>query len=154
VEEEAVAMLPTLFSINGLSTELRMDRRTIARKMAQVPSDGRIGKGKAWFLTTAMRVLGNRRGAPVDDDDMIERNPVDAGICVALIMVAVRAPEQMALAAIQAGAPPDLARAVFENGIVRARSMVSEILDELEVERHPGHSFPAPQQTDWEALAG
>jgi hypothetical protein len=150
---QAVAMIPTLFSISGLSVELGLDRRTVARRMAKIPPDGKLDKGHGWYLATALRALGNGRRAPIEDDDVMERNPVDAAICVAMVMVATRAPAEMAVTAIRAGASVDLARAIFKDGTARARAMVNGIIDELEIERDPDHRFPPPRQPDWEALA-
>jgi hypothetical protein len=121
--------------------------------MAKIPPDGRLDKGHGWYLATALPVLVNGGSAPVEDDDIVERNPVDAAICVALVMVATRAPAEMAAAAIGAGASIDLARAIFKDGTARAHAMVNGIVDELEIERDPDHRFPSPRQPDWEALA-
>src|SRR3954452_25001460 len=48
----------TLFSVNGLSTELGKDRRTISRALATVPPDGKVGAHPGWFLITALAALG------------------------------------------------------------------------------------------------
>jgi hypothetical protein len=146
-------MLPALWSISGLAVEFGLDRRTVAKKMARIPPDGRLDKGSGWFLTTALPVLANGGSALIGNDDTPERNPVDAAIGVVLMMVVTRAPLEMAMTAIGAGAPVDLARAIFKDGTARAHAMVNGIIDELEIERDPDHRFPAPQQPDWEALA-
>lgn len=47
-------MIPKLHTTSGLSSELGMDRRTIARRLAGVPPDGRVSGGHdAWLLRTA-----------------------------------------------------------------------------------------------------
>jgi hypothetical protein len=149
-----MAMVPRLWSINGLATEFGLDRRTVAKKMARIPPDGRLDKGSGWFLTTALPALANGGSAPVEDDDTMDRNPVDAAICVAMVMVATRVPAEMAVTAIGAGASVNLARAIFKNGTARAHAMVNGIISELEIERDPDHRFPLPQQPDWKALTG
>jgi hypothetical protein len=76
--EVPMAMLPRLWSLNGLAVELRLDRRTVARKLAKIPPDGRLDKGHGWYLATALPVLVNGGSAPVEDYDIVERNPVDS----------------------------------------------------------------------------
>jgi hypothetical protein len=61
-----MAMSPTLFTINGLATELNRDRRRAANALRGVKPDGKSGKNDAWYLSTALRVLkpAPERNAP------------------------------------------------------------------------------------------
>src|SRR3954469_17277311 len=60
-----MAMTRTLWSINGLSTELGRDRRTIAKALSSVHPDGQLAGERAWFLSTALHALDrSRAGAP------------------------------------------------------------------------------------------
>ena len=52
-----MAMTAKLWSINALSVELRMDRRTVASRLHGVPADGTIQGSPAWWLPTALRAL-------------------------------------------------------------------------------------------------
>lgn len=50
-------MRPKLHSLSALATELGLDRRTIAKRLATVPPDGRISGHDAWLLATAWPAL-------------------------------------------------------------------------------------------------
>lgn len=52
-----------LWSINGLSVELRMDRRTLAKKLEGVPPDGEIKGHAAWYLSTALDAIESRQAS-------------------------------------------------------------------------------------------
>jgi hypothetical protein len=56
---------PTLFTIEGLSTELARDRRTLARALRTVPADGKVKGRPAWRISTVLSVL---RSPPSQDD--------------------------------------------------------------------------------------
>ena len=62
-----MAMRQQLWSINALSTELEVDRRTLATALKGVAPDGQLGSGKrrhdAWRLLTALTALGWGRDA-------------------------------------------------------------------------------------------
>jgi hypothetical protein len=117
-----MAMLPRLWSLNGLAVELRLDRRTVARKMAQVRPDGLLAKKPAWFLSTAAPILIHEVGNGAEPEDGIAeraggpfsmgRNPVDEGICTVLTMLAARLPAEAAITAVRAGASEELTRQV------------------------------------------
>lgn len=55
-----MAMTKQLWSINGLATELGMDRRTVARRLAGVPADGRLHGKAAWLMTTALAAINDK----------------------------------------------------------------------------------------------
>ena len=53
-----MGMTAKLYSLNGLSTELQRDRRTIGKALARVAPDGKTASGDpAWHLTTALTAL-------------------------------------------------------------------------------------------------
>lgn len=56
-----MAMTRQLWSINGLATELGMDRRTVARRLSAAPPDGKLKGKPAWFLETALRAMPRPR---------------------------------------------------------------------------------------------
>jgi hypothetical protein len=63
-----MAMTAKLFSISGLATELGRDRRTVGRALSHRPPDGKCEDGSdGWYLTTALRALGNGHGRGDDD---------------------------------------------------------------------------------------
>jgi hypothetical protein len=54
-----MGMTARLYSLNALATELNRDRRTLGRALARVRPDGQTDAGDpAWYLTTALRALG------------------------------------------------------------------------------------------------
>ncbi len=57
-------MTPKLHTTSGLSAELGMDRRTVAKRLAGVPPDGRVSGGHdAWLLKTAWPHLTAAEGS-------------------------------------------------------------------------------------------
>jgi hypothetical protein len=73
-----MAMLPQLFTLNGLATEMRLDRRMVGNILAHVPPDGELKGKPAWRLTTFLRAreareaCENRSREPLNDVDLIE----------------------------------------------------------------------------------
>ena len=68
-----MAMRQTLWSINALSVELEVDRRTLAVALKGVTPDGQLGSGKrkhdAWRLLTCLTALGWGRDATGGDGE-------------------------------------------------------------------------------------
>jgi hypothetical protein len=68
-----MAMRQQLWSINALSTELEVDRRTLATALKGIAPDGQLGSGKrkhdAWRLLTALTALGWGRDATGGDGE-------------------------------------------------------------------------------------
>jgi phage terminase Nu1 subunit (DNA packaging protein) len=59
-----MAMLPQLFSLNGLAVELNRSRRHVAKALREIPADGELAGKPAWFLSTALTALnGHPDGA-------------------------------------------------------------------------------------------
>jgi hypothetical protein len=69
-----MSMRPKLWGLSALAIEIGRDRRTIAKALQHTRPDGRTAKGDdAWFMTTAMRALGNGNGRrSFGDDDFAE----------------------------------------------------------------------------------
>lgn len=72
-----MAMLPQLFSLNGLATETRLDRRMVGNILANVRSDGKLNGKPAWHLSTFLRARerreaysGRRSSSATDDSDL------------------------------------------------------------------------------------
>ncbi|MGU3538889.1 hypothetical protein [Methylobacterium sp. A54F] len=73
-------MTRTLWSINGLATELQRDRRTVADALSGARADGEIRGRPAWFMTTAIAALG---GAAGELDPVQERARKDRALAIA-----------------------------------------------------------------------
>lgn len=52
-----MSMVPKLWTLNGLATELRHVPRTVGRALRGIPADGKVGTRDAWYLTTALGAL-------------------------------------------------------------------------------------------------
>jgi hypothetical protein len=52
-----------LWSLNRLSVEIEMDRRTLAKKLEGVPADGEIKGHRAWHLSTALDAIESRQAS-------------------------------------------------------------------------------------------
>jgi hypothetical protein len=50
-------MRPVLWSLNGLATELEIDRRTLAKRLRHTAGDGQLNGKPAWFLKTALGAI-------------------------------------------------------------------------------------------------
>jgi hypothetical protein len=154
-----MAMLPRLWSLNGLAVELRLDRRTVARKMAQVRPDGLLAKKPAWFLSTAAPILIGNGAEPEDGiaeraggPFTVGRNPVDEAICVILTMLAARLPAEAAITAVRAGASPELAEEIFRATAVRTCALVDELTNQLWIAWASDAHFDLPPPPDWRAF--
>ena len=92
-----MGILPQLFTLSGLSTELGHDRRYIARRLAGVPADGRLGRSPAWFLRNAIAALQAHKrrsncsddGAPQPPFGIDTRDHVD-GLAAVVAVLALR----------------------------------------------------------------
>jgi hypothetical protein len=56
-----MAMLPKLWSLNGLSVELGVGARALARKLKHVRPDGKIEGRDGWFMSSAVNALNTDR---------------------------------------------------------------------------------------------
>src|SRR4051812_8506439 len=53
-----MAMTRSVYSTSSLAVELHKDRRAIARALAEVSPDGKVGAHPGWHLLTVLRALG------------------------------------------------------------------------------------------------
>jgi hypothetical protein len=163
-----MAMTKTLWSINGLATELGLDRRTVAKRLGDVPPDGTTASGhKGWFLPRALRFLGGEEARwseppPVPPGfEAVEQfdHPFDRAILMTLLYFVYRIGPLAASLAVSAGAPMRVAYALH-NMMIAACAIEAEefcTLSGLEP-RTNGHgegifNLAALEQTNWEALA-
>lgn len=62
-----MAMTAKLWSVNGLATELEIDRRTLAKKLSGIEPDGELRGSPAWKMRTAVdAVMGKSQGSEPD----------------------------------------------------------------------------------------
>src|SRR4051794_22604058 len=64
-----MSMTPKLWTVNGLSTELGLDRRSLASRLATTPGDSQVQGRPAWLLKTALAALGQPTRAPRSELD-------------------------------------------------------------------------------------
>jgi hypothetical protein len=57
-----MAMRPKLWSLNGLSVELGIGARALAKKLKQTPPDGKVGGREGWYMSSAVSAIKNDRG--------------------------------------------------------------------------------------------
>ena len=75
-----MTMQPQTYSINGLSVELGLDRRTLAKRLASVPPAAMRGKSKRWRLRDVLRALDAHNeslDAPVGESSRRAQSPAD-----------------------------------------------------------------------------
>ena len=56
-----MALKAQLWTLNGLSVELKRNVRTLGRALTGVQPDGWVGKNPAWFMETAIEALAAMR---------------------------------------------------------------------------------------------
>lgn len=67
-----MAMTSEYWSITGLATELKRDRRTISAALSETPPDGKTKTGhKGWLMKTAIAALG---GGTAGDGVTLDKN--------------------------------------------------------------------------------
>jgi len=54
-------MIPTLHSLNSLSIEMSLDRRTLAKILRSTPPDGTVKGQPRWRLTTLLEAMENQQ---------------------------------------------------------------------------------------------
>jgi phage terminase Nu1 subunit (DNA packaging protein) len=58
-----MALMPQLWTISGLETEIGVDRRTLGQALASVPPEGKVGGRDAWLIRTALATLKGPDGS-------------------------------------------------------------------------------------------
>lgn len=137
-----MAMTRQLWSINALATELGMDRRTVAKRLSGVHSDGELQGHPAWYLDTALGAIQGQRRTdreapplPPGMESLKDGNPADNMALIVLTEVATCAPAMIAALAVDCGATeasfgPALERIAL-GGLVTA---MRQVLDALGIE--------------------
>jgi len=72
-----MAMLPQLYTINGIATETDRDRRAVAKMLADVPPDGQVGKSPAWRLRTFLSAAERDRRLSQAGTDELALNELE-----------------------------------------------------------------------------
>jgi phage terminase Nu1 subunit (DNA packaging protein) len=62
-------MTPRLWTVNGLATELGLDRRSLASRLATTPADSQVQGRPAWLMKNALVALGQPTRAPRSELD-------------------------------------------------------------------------------------
>jgi hypothetical protein len=62
-------MMAKLWTMNGLSVELRVDRRKLGEVLSAVPPDGQVQGTSAWRMSTAVAALSASMAEPKGDPD-------------------------------------------------------------------------------------
>ena len=167
-----MGMQPTLWSVNALATELEIDRRTVAKRLRDVPPAGEKAGHPVWLLADALPALmapgkGRRRAADTAEAPppppgfawLAGMAPHDALAALALMMLAYRLPPAVASLAVASGAPCRAAFAASEAFKVLAVQLVAEVARECDLP--PWTDSPDPPVTcpegfeavNWPALA-
>src|SRR5689334_16601782 len=72
-----MAYTKQLYTLQGLATELGLDRRTVARALSSTQPEGKTSNYDGWYMLTALRALGwikgRAAGAEADLDPAQER---------------------------------------------------------------------------------
>jgi hypothetical protein len=132
-----MAMTARLWSISALAVELGVDRRTVGKRLARVPPDGRLNGSPAWRLTTALEAVrpdprpAPRRAhgsppapepppPPPPGGEMLAGadGPADLGFGIAALLIVYELPRLAAVCAVEAGVP--IGRAFELSGLMAA----------------------------------
>ncbi|MCE6951685.1 DUF1441 family protein [Cereibacter sphaeroides] len=124
------------WSISALATEFGLDRRTVASRVAGIPSCAEVAGKPVWRLSDVAAALASpnlprrslpRPAAPVavpaEFADIADCNPADQMAVIALREMVRTAPAPIAAFAVQAGVP--VAEAVALHKLVAASLAVS-----------------------------
>lgn len=105
---------PTLWSINALADELELDRRTVKRRLRDVPPSGQRGGHPVFKLADAVEAIARNGGrsnvkdeappAPPSFERLAGLPALDQIGTFAILEMAYRAPAQAGVLAVAAGA--------------------------------------------------
>lgn len=168
-----MAMRPALFTISGLATELGIDRRTVAQRLAGVAPDGKSGRHDAWRLQTVLPMLippkaGEQPassaarpivvgGSGFDSVNQLE-HPFHQGVALAALWLIYRAGAYAACAAVDAGASCRVAYAMAPTVTLAMMESLQELTSGLGIpfarEEDDGpYDLNAFFQVNWRQLA-
>ena len=118
-----MSMNPRLWSINALSTELDIDRRTVARRLRKVPPAGKLNGHDAWHLADVLPILiggkvPQKRPEPPLGYRALEdvANPFNQGALAMHLAMIYLAPVLTAHAVVENGGSMDLAFRASQEG--------------------------------------
>jgi len=154
-------MTKKLWSINALSVELGMDRRTIASRLRNTPARGKHKGHDVWYLSDALAVCAPNKRQTNDSNRpeglealrQYERDDVTAGMAMGLTTACAVGPSLAAIAAVHMGAPLKAAYALSNLFQVLLMNESDKALQSAV----PGTEFTIDlrmiQEVNWEALA-
>ena len=160
-------MQPGLWSVNGLATELEIDRRTVARRLRDVPPAGKRGGHPVWRMADALPAL-TRGDRPKADDApppppgfawLAGLPPHDAMAGMLLMLLVYRLPPAVASVTVAAGAPCRVAFAAAEVFKAVGAQLVGEVARAVRLPPWSTEDDPtviAPDlfmEVNWPALA-
>jgi hypothetical protein len=133
-----MAMQPTLWSVNALATEFGLDRRTVAKRLRDVPPAGERGGHPVWRLADVMPTLSKHRTDPRRENPagtqyppgfewLADVPPHAAFAGLALMLMAYRLPSVVACLAVASGASCRVAYALVEAMHLAALKLAAEV---------------------------
>lgn len=172
-----MAMQPTLWSMNALAVEFGLDRRTVAKRLTDVPPAGEKAGHPVWRLVDVLPALTAPRApraaerlpsaatlegwkaAELDYEELLAELPDKALAGEALMRMAYRLPATVASLAVAAGAPCKVAFATGDAMHMAAMMLVAEVARELSIPPWAENDDPeviepeAFEAINWPALA-
>jgi len=129
-------MMAKLWSINALSIEFDLDRRTVARRIRGIPPGGDMAGKPAWHLADVAAALtgngatGAKAGSPPPPpgfEKLAGLPALDQIATFALLEMAYRAPAQAGVLAVAAGASCETAFALRQALMVAMAGLAVEL---------------------------
>ena len=162
-------MTKSTWSVNALADELGIDRRTVKKRLRDVPPAGKRGGHPVCYLADAMQAIaqaGQAKAAKAEAPPVppgfgwvAKLEPTDACAALALMTLIYRLPPVMASLAVASGADCKAAFAMAETAKAVLPFMVAEAGRDLGL--RPWATDDAPSfvalelfdETNWPALA-
>jgi hypothetical protein len=162
-------MTAKLWSINRLSIEFDLDRRTVARRIRGIPPGGDLAGKPAWLLSDVAAALTGRGAgvnagnpppaAPPGFEKLAGLPALDQIATFALLEMAYRAPAQAGVLAVAAGASCETAFALRQALMVALAGLAVELARLCQLRPladnpdAPLFDLTAFADCDWHALA-
>lgn len=157
-----MSLQPQEWSVNGLATETKIDRRTVAKRLENVPPHRVAGKVKYWRGADAFPALYAGKTASADSQDEAERRKTNAEADIAemkaaqmrgdLISVHAFGPViERAIAASRArilAVPTKLAPIVRPDDPDKARALLESAMNEVLAELRTALDDEEPPEVD------
>jgi hypothetical protein len=157
-----MAMTPKIWTVSALSVEFDIDRRTVAKRLAKVPADGKSRGVPGWFLTTAAPILQGVKPAPKeplvprglapDGGQFTTGSAIAEALALGMLMMAERAPAAIASALVRSGVPIRTAREAFGTIAVSLMALVDDIAVQEGIKWRSEEHFPMPLPPSWSKL--